>query len=301
MSENKILATIIGIVALIFLFVIWPFKVVQSSDVGLKLRFGQLQDTVLEPGIHWKWPFIDSIKVISLQPIQLDYKIHVGTDGAITKDNQTVGSDLTVFYAYNKTDVRAMYQKFGEEKLKNVIQATLKESFKDAIGTRDIFNIAQTQEAIQKEVFAAIQMKLKEYPVEIRELKVTNYDWSDNFDQAIAQTMEKAQHVKQAEQDLLLTEQNANKKVKEAEADKNALIAQAEGEKAAAALRADAKALEGEGIKKYNNAVQANMALEIQLRTLDNEKARIDKWDGHYVPNNNYGPIPVQTGNIQGK
>lgn len=80
-----------------------------------------------------------------------------------------------------------------------------------------------------------------------------------------------------------------------------ALIATAEGEKAAAALRAEAKALEGEGIRKYNNSVQANMQLEIQLRELDNEKARIERWDGHYVPNNNYGPIPVQTGSIQGK
>ncbi len=297
-SETSFLKPIIiGVAALILFLLIWPFKVVDSTDVGLKIRLGQLQEEVLEPGIHWRTPFIESIKTISLQPIQLDYKIHVGTDGAITKDNQTVGSDLTVYYAYNKSGVRTMYQKFGEDKLQSIIQSTLKESFKDAIGTRDIFNIAQTQ----KEVFAAIQTKLKDYPVEIRELKVTNYDWSDNFDQAIAQTMEKAQHVKQAEQDLLLTEQNANKKVKEAEADKNALIAQAEGEKAAAALRADAKALEGEGIRKYNQAVQINMALEIQLRELDNEKARIDKWDGHYVANNNYGPIPVQTGSIQGK
>lgn len=289
---------IVGGVIFLALIIFWPFKIVQSTDVGLKLRLGKLQEEVLEPGIHWRTPFLEKIKVISLQPIQLDYKITVGTDGAITKDNQTVGTELTIFYAYNKTSIRTMYQKFGEEKLQNVIQSTLKESFKEAVGTRDIFNIAQNQNAIQKEVIGTIQNKLKDYPVEIRELKITNYDWSDNFDQAIAQTMEKAQQVKKAEQDLLLTEQNANKKVKEAEADKNALIAQAEGEKAAAALRAEAKALEGEGIRKYNQSVQSNMALEIQLRQLDNERARIDKWNGQYVANNNYAPIPFQAGTI---
>ena len=28
---------------------------------------------------------------------------------------------------------------------------------------------------------------------------------------------------------------------------------------------------------------------------------RIAKWNGEYVPTNNYGPIPVQTGGVQGR
>jgi hypothetical protein len=39
----------------------------------------------------------------------------------------------------------------------------------------------------------------------------------------------------------------------------------------------------------------------LKLKALDIEATRVDKWDGHYVANNNYGPIPVQTGSIQGK
>ena len=42
-----------------------------------------------------------------------------------------------------------------------------------------------------------------------------------------------------------------------------ALIAKAEGEKEAAKLRAEAKALEGEGIRKYNASVQQNMSMVI--------------------------------------
>ena len=38
-----------------------------------------------------------------------------------------------------------------------------------------------------------------------------------------------------------------------------------------------------------------NMELEIALKELEIEKLRVEKWNGVYVPINNYGPIPVQT------
>ena len=142
---------------------------------------------------------------------------------------------------------------------------------------------------------------MKNYPIELTELKINNYDWSDDFDAQIKETMNRSQQVKQKEQELLITEQEAQKKVKEAEAEKTALITRAEGEKAAAVLKAEAKAAEGEGIRKYNESIARTIEIQLKLRQLDIEEKRVDKWDGHYVPNNNYGPIPVQSGNIQGK
>jgi hypothetical protein len=103
--------------------------------------------------------------------------------------------------------------------------------------------------------------------------------------------MEKAQQVKQAEQELLITQQNAQKKVKEAEADKQATQ-----------LQAEAKALEGEGIRKYNDSVATNWDIELKKLQLQIELKRVEKWNGIYVPNNMYGPIPVNTsGGVQGK
>ena len=54
--------------------------------------------------------------------------------------------------------------------------------------------------------------------------------------------------------------------------------------------------LKGEGIKNYNDAITANpknMDLEIQLKKLEIEKIKAEKWDWKYVPVNNYWPIPV--------
>lgn len=37
-----------------------PFKVINETDKGIRLRFGRFTE-ILEPGFHWKLPFIDEI------------------------------------------------------------------------------------------------------------------------------------------------------------------------------------------------------------------------------------------------
>jgi regulator of protease activity HflC (stomatin/prohibitin superfamily) len=51
-----------------------------------------------------------------------------------------------------------------------------------------------------------------------------------------------------------------------------------------------------------NEAIARNLNIEIRLRELGIEKIRVERRDGKYVPNNMYGPIPVNTqGGIQGR
>lgn len=290
----------IAIIAVIaMLFIIKPFEVVPAGSKGLMFTLGAIDDKAISPGMVFLIPFVQELKIISLRPIQVDTKVDVGLNGAITKDNQTIGVTMVFFYKYKEDQLIEMYSKFGEDKIKSIITTTGLESFKTDIGNYDIFSVAMRQDEIRKNTFNMIKDKMVLYPIEVTEFKITNYDWSDEFDTQIAETMHRAQQVKQKEQELLVTEQEAQKKVKTAEADKQALITTAEGEKAAAQLRADAKASEGDGIRKFNESVQKNMELEVKLRQLEIEKIKAERWNGQYVPTNNYGPIPVQTGSIK--
>ena len=227
--------------------------------------------------------------------------IGVDSEGAITRDNQTIGATLTLFYIYKQGEFPKMWKEYGEEKLKSIILKSTVEAFKANTGKYDIFALPMSQDSIRAKTFKQISNMVIGYPIQVTELKITNYDWSDDFDNQVKQTMNRSQEVKQKEQELLITEQEAQKKVKNAEADKTALVTTAEGEKIAAVLRAEAKAAEGEGIRKYNESVRQNMQLEIELRKLEIEKIKAERWNGQYVPTNNYGPIPVQTGGIQPK
>lgn len=280
-------------IGFIIFLIVNPFVIVSAGEKGLVLNWGAVSGDVLDPGLHFRVPVMQKVKKVTIQPIQIDYKITVNEDGAITKDNQTIGVDTTIFYRYDQDRLTEMWREYGEDKLASIIKTSVKESFKEQIGDYTIFEIASTQEKIRSEVTSDIKRKLEIYPIYVTEFRIQNYDWSADFDHQIKQTMVRAQQVKQAEQDLLITEQQANKQVKEAEAQKQAAITKAEGAKEAAALMAEAKALEGEGIRKYNMSVQANMDLEIRLRQLEIEKIRAGLWDGKLVPSQVFTPIPL--------
>jgi regulator of protease activity HflC (stomatin/prohibitin superfamily) len=277
-----------------------PFKIVQAGNRGVITTFGNVTGEC-NSGLKVIVPFVQKVIPITLKPIQVECKIPVGASGAITKDNQTVGIDVIYFYQYESSKITKVFKDFGMDKLESIISNTGTECIKAELGNHAIFDIPINQSKIQGTTIENIRNKLKDYPIIITDLKIINYDWSDEFDKQIQETMHRAQQVKQKEQELLITEQESQKLVKTAEAEKQALVTRAEGEKAAALLMADAKAAEGDGIKKYNELVAKNMSLEIELRKLEIEKIKAERWNGQYVSTNNYGPIPLQNGSLLGK
>lgn len=113
--------------------------------------------------------------------------------------------------------------------------------------------------------------KIGDYPVIIDDVKITNYDWSDDFDNQIAMTMKIAQEAKQQEQELKKIEISAQQQVVQAEANFQA-------EK----LNADALVAKGDGIKLYNQAIVGNpksMQFELEMKQYEVELARIAKWN----------------------
>ena len=284
---------------LILLWIFGPVEWTPSGSKALRFTMGALEEGELSEGVNYKIPIIQQLKTISIRPQEIIVTVEVGPSAAITKDNQSIGATITIFYKYQQGQLVKLWRDIGIEQMENIITKTALEDYKKSIGNHTIFDIAADQEKIRNYVAEKIRANLGGYPVEVTEVKITNYDWSESFEKQIEETMHRAQQVKQKQQELLITEQEAQKKVKEAEADKTAMITRAEGEKGAAQLKADAKALEGEGIRKYNQSVATNWEIELKKMQLEIERIKAQKWNGQYVPTNNYGPIPVQTGGMQ--
>src|SRR3989339_134368 len=295
--KNKKALYIVG--AILAFFILNPVTCIDSGQKGLRFTMGSLEHTELDEGINFSLPVFQKIRLLTIRPIEHTFKIEVGPDGAITKDNQSIGVTISVFFAYVPGKLVTMWRHYGEEKMLAIITATSLENYKKVAGQYTIFDVAANQEKIRNAMSEMTKANLASYPVTVTEIKITNYDWSEAFEKQIESTMERAQQVKQKEQELLITEQEAQKQVKQANAQKTAMITLAEGRKESARLDAEAKVLEGEGIRKYNLSLAANMDIELQFRRLKIEQTFAERWNGQYVPTNNYGPIPVQTGGIQ--
>lgn len=280
---TKSLVTLI-VLAVIAVTAYESVAVVAPNERGVQVMLGEVTGDVLEPGMHFHPPFVSNIKKYSIVPKGMNVTFSVGKDGAITKDMQTVGSQVTVFYRYDGAKIMDAVKKYNESILENAITRSLIASVKESVGKYSIYELVENQDKITTDVTNALNAKLAEYPIEVTQLTISNWDWSEDFDKNIKETMNRTQQVRQAEQDLKLAETNAQKQVAEAEAQKKAAEQTAEGELIKAQKAAEAKRVEADALAYYNSKVAQNYQVEIKLKELEIELEKAKKWDGRQVP-----------------
>lgn len=272
------------VVVLVVLFNL-PFTTIESTERGILYTWWAVQDSVLSEWLHLLTPFADEVRTVKVTPIQEQIDIPVNSQWSITKDNQTIWANITLFYRYKENELVNIAKNYGFETLKQKATKDVMESFKQVIGQYTIFDVAGKQEEIRKLVISWAASKIGNYPVIIDDIKISNYDWSDEFDAQIAKTMSIAQETKQQEQELKKIEVSSQQIVKQAEANRQA-----------EALNAEALKLKGEGIRDYNQAITSNpknMELELKLKQLEIDKIMAERWNGQRVSEQNFTPLPL--------
>ena len=264
--------------------------IISPNERGVKVALGQVVGDVIQPGMQFHAPFITRIRKFRLEPKTYEVSFSCGQDGAITKDMQTVGSTVAVRYVYDEHRIMDIVTRYlNDSVIQSAMRDNVKASLKETVGQYSIYDLVEKQNEVTGRVAEAMLTRMADYPIDISQTTITNWDWSDDFDKQIKETANRAQEVKKAEQDLKLAEQQAQKQVKEAEAKKAAIEQEAEAALIKAQKEAQAKKVEADALAYYNAKVAQNYQVEIRLKELEIELERAKKWDGRQVPN--YVPI----------
>ncbi len=293
-SIKRLIATGVVLVAIVVVCVN-SCTVVSPNERGVKVTLGQVEGDVIQPGMKFHAPFITRIRKFRLEPKTYEVSFSCGSDGAITKDMQTVGSTVAVRYIYDEKrimDIVTRYQ--NDQVIQGAMRDNVKASLKETVGQYSIYDLVEKQNEVTSKVAQAMLSRMADYPIDISQTTITNWDWSDDFDKQIKETANRAQEVKKAEQDLKLAEQNAQKQVKEAEAKKAAIEQEAEAALIKAQKEAEAKKVEADALAYYNSKVAQNYQVEIKLKELEIELEKAKKWDGRQVPE--YVPLTAAGG-----
>ena len=291
---KRLIATGVVLVAIVVVCVN-SCTVVSPNERGVKVTLGQVEGDVIQPGMKFHAPFITRIRKFRLEPKTYEVSFSCGSDGAITKDMQTVGSTVAVRYIYDEKrimDIVTRYQ--NDQVIQGAMRDNVKASLKETVGQYSIYDLVEKQNEVTSKVAQAMLSRMADYPIDISQTTITNWDWSDDFDKQIKETANRAQEVKKAEQDLKLAEQNAQKQVKEAEAKKAAIEQEAEAALIKAQKEAEAKKVEADALAYYNSKVAQNYQVEIKLKDLEIELEKAKKWDGRQVPE--YVPLTAAGG-----
>lgn len=281
-----------GIAAfLLFIVFLNSYEVIEPDERGVAVKLGEItSEEPIQPGFHWKMPFLTSIEKFSVVPKTYEVTFSVGDDGAITKDMQTLGATVVVRYNYDENRIIEIVKRYRNSTIiENAMKDCIKASLKETTGKYSIYDLVSQQDAITTQVSEVVLKRMQEnYPVVINSTTITNFDWSEDFDKQIRETANRTQQVKQAEQEANIAAAQAQKLVKEAEArkqaaelDAQAQIATAKGAAEAKKLAADAQAYENQKIAQNLATMQAQWNYEINLQ-------RAKNWNGKEVPDAAY-------------
>ena len=277
---------------------------IDQGDRGVLLTNGAISN-VVEPGLHFKLPFLQKVEKISLRQQVLKWGCETNdknnTSGcgnlpamqSYSRDQQPADMRVTVNYHVPESEVAAVYTNYGtlDSLSDRVIARKAPQEIKTVFGQYDAVSVIQNRAKFNKDVSDAI-VKVTDGPVIIDSVQVENINFSNAYEQAVEARMTAQVEVQKQEQnlqqekikaDIAVTQAKGRADSVKAEADASAYRTKIEGEATADAIKLRAAAL-------------ADNPLLVEL-------TKAEKWDGQLpksmipgsaVPFLNINPPPVQ-------
>ncbi len=256
-----ILGSILGVVILIIIITVFSsITTVPTGYVGVKTRFGKVQDDVIQEGLNTKVPFIEKIVKIDCRT----QKIETASEGS-TKDMQTVNISVAINYNVNKETANKLYREVGTDYTNIIINPAILEAIKSSMAKYTAEELITKRSEVSNEIQESIIEKIADKGFIVTEFNITNIDFSEQYDQAIETKAVKQQEVMTAQAELEKQKIQNEKEISEAEK--------------------DAKVME------LQNAQITDKTL--RLKELEVQQKLIEKWNGQ-LPTTSLGDnIPM--------
>jgi prohibitin 2 len=232
---------IVLIVLIIAIFVLSPFGTVSAGERGIRLRFGAPTGEILNEGLYFRIPLVETVKKMNVQVLKEQTK----ADSA-SRDLQTVSSDIALNYRLEPNKVVSVYRELGIEYSDNVIAPALQESMKATTAKYTAEELITKRSQVAQDVTTILRERLQPRGIIIEGFSIINFDFSKAFNEAIENKVS-------AEQNALA----AQNKLKQIEYESQQAVVKAKGEAEAisvksAALRSNPEVLQLEAIQKWD-------------------------------------------------
>lgn len=240
-TKNIVKWSIIALLGLILLTC--SMYSIKSTERGVLSTFGKISETVIDPGFHMKWPFIQGVKKVNVQQKKFD-----GKENSYTRDVQTTEVDYTVNYDLVESNASNLIKNVGDSYHERIVVPYIRTAIKEAFGNHAATEIVENRDIVRIEIEEKLRATVDSNYFKNIRLQLIDIDFDDAFENSIKE--------KQVAEQQALKAKNVTVQVEE----------QAKQTK----IRAEAEA---EAIR-----IKAN-ALERNPKIVDYEA--ISKWDGH--------------------
>ncbi|MDR1564538.1 MAG: prohibitin family protein [Oscillospiraceae bacterium] len=221
MSKSKInskiiLAAVIAVLAVIVLAS--SITVVGTGKVGVTVTLGAVKDGVVSEGLHFKIPFIQSIKQIDIKTLKSEADCQ-----AASKDLQTITTKVAVNHHVDGTKAAKLWQTVGKDYQDILVTPAIQEAVKRATSRYSAEECITKREEVGGGIQEELSDRLSSYGIIIDSINIINFDFSEEFNRAIEAKQTAQQNVLKAEQELKEVEVEALKTRTKADAEAYAI------------------------------------------------------------------------------
>jgi len=261
----------IGLAIIVGLIFLKPFTIINSGEVGIKVRTGKFEEKPLKAGLHFYIPILERIIPVNTRIRLITYSdTHNSTIGdnyssALSKGGfegglrrnpsiqvldqrgLTVSIDIAVQYRLRPESAPKTIEKWGSSWEEKIINSKVREVVRDVVGKYP----AEKLPEMRNEIASAIQTKVTEkvnslegQPVVLSSVELRNIVLPAKIKAKIEQVQAAKQDVTIAEQQKEKAKQLAQKNIEIAkgEAERNRIVAKGQADKIRIEAEEQAKA-----------------------------------------------------------
>lgn len=238
-------------------------------------KFGWVKESVLSEWIHLRIPLIETITSMDIRTKKIlftdnaskypDIKKSRARLESASSDLQDVYVDAIVTYSLEQGNVAKIFQTVWLDYESKKVVPRVIDSIKTHTAKFKVSEILTNREAIKTNVEAELSDEFLAQWIILEWVSLTNFDFNPEFKKSIEEKQIAEQRKEKESYELERVAIQAQQKVKQADAEKQAKI------------------LEWEWIEEYNRLIKQQINDDvIQYKKLENEAKAITKWNGNY-------------------
>lgn len=178
---------LIGLALLLLLGSSMVFTV-DVRERAIKLRLGEIAESDYEPGLHFKWPLIDTVYKFDRRILTLD----VQPERVLTNEKKNVIVDS--FIKWKISDPETFYTRLGgiESRANSRLTQFVREGVKDAFGRRTIREVVSSaRSTLREEIQASVDEQAENLGIDVIDVRIKKVELPDDVRESVYQRMEK--------------------------------------------------------------------------------------------------------------
>jgi len=185
MSPKAMISIIV--LGVILLIASQGLYVVNETERALKLKFGEVVESDIEPGLHWKTPFINTVKRFDARVLMLDNN----PSRYLTSGKKYVIVDS--FAKWRIKDVRAYYKATSGNRLEasNLLSNLVNKGLRDEIAARTLHEVVSGErDELMTKLTAILNTQTQDdLGIEVLDLRVKAVDLPDDLSNSVYDRM----------------------------------------------------------------------------------------------------------------